>query len=249
MSTGTVQRTVVYNMGPDNPHPMADVQAFAAAGIPRIYLCETQGKRLDPIKGYDLIRDRSTPGRANLAAYVANGDGGFLRYRYVDTKARWYRRQHPGMHPARAILVVRFIGDDAKPEQDVVVHLPPAGADTHRATQETWDAIIRVAAPWRRMAPGTGRYREALRVRRRVLGDLNGSPGSMWVKRARRLLRADQCGHRIDAALVRNWKRTRADYDTVVPHYDGNGRRLKVKGDHRLGTDHPWGALFLRMFR
>lgn len=246
--TGTAQRTVVYNMGPDNPHPMADVRAFAAAGIPRIYLCETQGKRLDDLRGYTLIRDRSTEGRANLAAYVADGEG-FLRYRYVDTRARWHRRQHPGMHPARAILVMRFIGDDANPEQDTLVHLPPAGADTHRATQETWDAIIRAAAPWRRMVPGTGRYREALRMRRRVLGDLNGSPGSKWVRRARRLLRADQCGHRIDAALVRNWKRTRAAYDTQVPTLTPEGRRIVKAHDWHLGTDHPWGALFLRMFR
>lgn len=248
MTTTTAQRTVVYNMGPDNPHPMKDLWAFADAGIPRIYLCETQGKRLEPIAGYHLLRDRSTEGRANVSAYVAVSEN-LDAWRYVDVKGSWWmRRQHKGRHPGRAFLVIWTVAEDGYPEQDVVVHLPPAGRDTARATALTWAAIIRVAAPWRRMV-NPARRRRAHGVRRRILGDLNGSPSSPAVKRARRLCRMTQVGHRIDAALTRNWTRTTAAYDTIVPRVDPGGRILRRDNGHRLGTDHPWGALYLRMFR
>lgn len=74
-----------------------------------VVVFEALGWRLPRVwawwNGYRLIRDTSTPGRANIAVFVLERlETG--RPRWIDHKKTWPRILHPGMHPARASLVV-----------------------------------------------------------------------------------------------------------------------------------------------
>lgn len=69
-----------------------------------VFLVEAGGYLLPRVRTHELVRDRSTGSRANLAAYVRRGH---LRYaEWVDLQATWKRTEHDGMHDPRSLLVL-----------------------------------------------------------------------------------------------------------------------------------------------
>ncbi len=74
-----------------------------------IGVCEAVGRDLPALPGYRIIRDRTTPARANLALYVLH----WLpvdSIEWIDLERTWPRVLHPGVHPARSILVAAVRG-------------------------------------------------------------------------------------------------------------------------------------------
>lgn len=70
---------------------------------------EAVGRRMPQLDHYRMVRDTSTPARANLCLYVLRrlhlGDR-----RWVDLKLTWPRVLHAGTHPPRSILIQHVEG-------------------------------------------------------------------------------------------------------------------------------------------
>lgn len=104
-----------YNLGPSGDRPQRqgrrEIRALLRERDDRgrrrkvVVLVETTGWRLPWSLTHRRIRDTSTPGRANVSMYVLRRlrRG---RAQWVDHERTWPRVLHPGMHPARATLVV-----------------------------------------------------------------------------------------------------------------------------------------------
>lgn len=143
-------------------------------------LAEAVGHNLPAMEGYRLIRDRSVPGRANIAAYVRRTPAyDITRHRWIDLKETWPRRQHPGAHDPRSFLSLWLGGVKV-----IVAHQAPRGSDTWDAQLEGVNVLedlmdTRVAtrpvvtlADWnrRRGESGPGPSTVAARVGGKVIG-------------------------------------------------------------------------------
>jgi len=73
-----------------------------------LVLCETVGYDLPSVKGYVLLRDRSTESRANISVYIKKGwySG---KHQWHNQHQVWERTDHPGTHPARSYLEVGLL--------------------------------------------------------------------------------------------------------------------------------------------
>lgn len=133
-ASATSRAVLTYNLAPPDIRPGSRAQQNASANreIRGLLAPDRRGRRpaalvvqeaigyqLEPVPGYRLIRDRSTPGRANVAAYVLDGLGP-LHTEWVDARETWKRTDHPGRHPARSYVAfnvgnVRVIGGHQAP--------------------------------------------------------------------------------------------------------------------------------------
>lgn len=95
-----------------------------------IAVSEAIGRRLPELKRYRLIRDTSTPGRANLALYVLRRLK-VTDVEWVDHEREWPRVLHSGMHPARSTLVCRV-----EDWTVIVGHAPQAPTTAKRTANE-----------------------------------------------------------------------------------------------------------------
>jgi hypothetical protein len=69
-----------------------------------LFVVEATGYNLPRLASHQLVRDRTTEGRANVAAYVRRGH---LRFKeWVDLEQTWRMTEHVGRHPARSLLVL-----------------------------------------------------------------------------------------------------------------------------------------------
>lgn len=124
-----------------------ELAAIASTGAALIAVAEAIGYRLPRLDGHVLVRDTSTPGRANVALYVRR-DLLLRRIKWHDQRETWGRTQHPGQHPARSILSCRV-----NHALVIVDHQPPKGTDNVLASQqESLNTVARIARrPWNRL--------------------------------------------------------------------------------------------------
>jgi hypothetical protein len=131
-------------------------------------LCETTGYQLPKIAGYKLIRDRSNPSRANVAAYVRK-DLPVSGVRWIDLNQTWGRTQATGQHEARSYLL--FF---AARIRVIVLHQPPRWTDNELPAQ--WEGIKSLAKaidPRRFARLRKPRVRKSGRRPRVAIGDFN----------------------------------------------------------------------------
>jgi hypothetical protein len=133
-----------YNLGPAGDRPrrqgrreiLAILRKRDAKGRRRkvLALFEAIDWRLPRVMpwllGYRLIRDTSTPGRANLALYVLRRLK-VTDVEWIDHEREWPRVLHDGNHPARATLFCRV-----EDWPTIVGHGPQA------ATPEFWERFM-----------------------------------------------------------------------------------------------------------
>lgn len=203
LSSGAAQRQV-----------FSEVRALLSTRPYAVTLCEAINWTLLPSPGYVLLRDTSTPGRENVAAYVKSSS--YLGHRWVDLKETWPRTDHPGEHPARSILVIRL-----KSVQLIALHQPPRAAGA-AAMEEGLTAVERI------LKPGFLKSRFRPRI---AIGDYNARCGERFGP-DKLSGRVADC-HHIDTAVTRNVRVSGVTYPTAV-----NG--LKLSSDHnhvlRLGV-------------
>lgn len=77
-----------------------------------VLLTEATGYTLPRVPTHQLIRDRSTGSRANLAAYLRRGH--LVDVGFADLRATWRATERPGRHDPRTILAVRVSWDRRK---------------------------------------------------------------------------------------------------------------------------------------
>jgi hypothetical protein len=234
MSTTLVAKFL--NLGPDNPHPGDDIRALLVSGPHGLGLCEAIGYDLPKVDGYTLHRDRSTESRANIAAYTRS-DTLVINAQWHDLKETWTRTKHPGTHPPRSWFEVRLDGI-----QLLVGHQPPKGTDnTHDAQLEGIDLCTRRMAPWLRddWPDKTPEEKaDAKDCPRVALADWNRGPHESGPGPEMLCDRIDgwTAGGHIDLAVMRGNDAVLRDAYYVD---DPQGQEL--------GTDHPWGALVVKV--
>lgn len=209
---------VFYNLDNNRPdNPVAEELHGIEASRPDVVgLVETIGNRLVDLDGYRLIRDTSTDGRANIAAYVRRE----LTLDHVEwhpMSFTWPRTEGPGRHPAREALSF-----DAGGVQYVLAHQPPRNAlGFIQGQREQMEKIVSLAAPWTRggfINRARTWQQGGYRKKRVVLADWNwhrGLEGPSPVELARRMGGAVM-GEKIDAAVVRGWDRVQHRYMTRI---------------------------------
>lgn len=245
-----MSRAVFVNLAPPSPErpdraANRTIGALAHEYRPRLLACvEAVGRVLDPVPGYGLIRDRSRPGRANVALYVRE-DCQLRRHWFVDHRETWTRTEDPlnRPHPARATLAAS-VGN----VQVLVGHQCPLGTDnTQAAQQEGVNVATRLMTPWalqetlshakRVGGLTTEEARKAMLARPRImLWDPNRDPLQRGVPGPAQL-----------ASRIGGWAHGFTTDGAVT-------RQLTVKGDgyvkHADGvevvTDHP-GAYLLQL--
>lgn len=115
---------------------------------PKVFgVVEAIGRRLPELEGYALVRDTSTPSRANVALYVRKGLFP-VGIHWIDHERDWKRPLHPGMHEPRSTLVVTVEGWTV-----VVAHAPQAGAAMAAARAEWLDIEAHLLAAANRNWP------------------------------------------------------------------------------------------------
>lgn len=167
---------------------------------------------------YKLIRDTSTPGRANIAAYVPEA-AHLTRVRWHDLAFRWPAEHGGGLHPARSFL--SFLVDGTK---YVVAHQPPnqpqvTHAELVKGQTEGIDRLTRMLDG----RTGVGRHRPAV-----VLADFNragNAAGPGPAELAHRIGGQVVNAARVDNAVVRGLVVTGVHY---VNHLGG----LTMNSDH-----------------
>jgi hypothetical protein len=201
--------------------------------------CEVIGDKLQPVPGWQMVRDTTRPGRANLVAYVRE-DCELSRSWWIDHRTTWTRTEGPeprGQHPARSSLVLA-VGE----AQVVGAHQVPLGTDhTPSGQLELVQALHLVMAPWKRprvreAAPEL--QLEAMKARPRVLlwddnshGDLGLGSDYLGPK-----IGAQRHGDAIDNMLARHVPVEAVEY-------------VRHAGGVELATDHPRGALVVTLPR
>lgn len=115
---------------------------------PKVFgVVEAIGRRLPELERYDLIRDTSSPSRANVALYVRKGlEVGTVRW--IDHRLSWPRVLHPGLHEPRSTLAVTVEGWTV-----VVAHAPQVGRPMDGARAEWLDIETRLLASANRNWP------------------------------------------------------------------------------------------------
>lgn len=193
-------------------------------------MCEAVGYSLPRIDGYRLIRDRSTPSRANIAAYVKRG--GLSHVHWYDMDEKWPRTEHPGMHEPRSWLEFRYHGI-----QVLVGHQPPKFTkNTIPAQKEGIDFLTDRMAPWthkewkRRTEASKARSKARPRV---VIMDANRGPREEGPgpKKLAQNIDGKIVGTRIDLGVYREARVANVGYPTHA-------------GREPLLTDHKHGFSF-----
>lgn len=69
-----------------------------------VFLVEASGYDLPRAPRFELVRDRSTRSRSNIAAYVRRGH--LRSAEWVDLRKTWRRTEHAGQHDPRSLLVL-----------------------------------------------------------------------------------------------------------------------------------------------
>lgn len=136
-----------YNLGPGRSTTQVNREIRAMLGTNPLVLglCEATGYDLAAVKDYTLLRDRSRPGRANIAAYVATRRT-LSHLRWHDLAQVWNRTEHPGVHWPRSWLEF-----DIGRVQVLIGHQPPQRtSNTLRAQQEGIALLTTRLAPWTR---------------------------------------------------------------------------------------------------
>lgn len=237
-----MSRLVFYNAGPPSKTRPGSAAAADLGGLLREYrprvagVCEVIGDQLQPVSGYQLVRDTSRRSRANVAAYVRE-DCELRRTWWIDHRTRWARTDHPGIHEPRSTMLLG-VGQ----VQVLVGHQVPLGTDHSRDGQlEIVHALQLVMAPWKRPrirdhAPELSL--EDMKARPRVLLWDDNAPGDQGLGSDYLSPRipAWRHGEHLDNALQRNLPVGGVEY---VQH----------AGGVQLGTDHPWGALVVHVDR
>lgn len=210
-----------YNLRVGRSHVQVEVELRAIASLQPavIGLCEAIGYDLPTIKGYQLVRDRSTVSRSNIAAYVRD-DLKVSRVRWRDLKETWHRTEHPGQHEPRSFLVLRVAG-----VQVIVHHQPPKGTNNVLLSQqEGVDAVARAMTPWKisKLWKRSGhRPRVLIMDANRRAGE--GGPGpSMLAERVEGWV----VGSQIDCAVVRQ-----AEVFNI--RYVSSAAGVRLLSDHR----------------
>lgn len=189
-----------YNLAPGrDARALEEVDAILDTNPAVVVFTEAIGYQLPDRKHHQLVRDRSKPGRANIAMYVHN-DLPVTRVNWVDLHQTWARTQHPGTHDPRSFLDVR-----AGRLQLIGAHQPPKGtSNVVRSQQEGVDTLVDLMTPWRRK--GWDGDAAAARVKpRAVLMDANrradeAGPGPAEVARR---IGGETVAPGIDTAVVR----------------------------------------------
>jgi hypothetical protein len=238
-----MSRCVFYNAGPQQSRTRPGSASRDLGGLLREYhpraaiAVEVVGDQLAPHPGYALVRDTSTPARANVCAYLRE-DCQLRRTWWIDHRTRWHRTEHDQheLHPPRSSLVMG-VGQ----LQLLGAHNVPLGTDaTHEGQLELVQALHLVMAPWKRprirdRAPELSL--EAMKARPRLLLWDDNAPAGTQGLGADYLapkVQGQRHGARIDNAVARQLPGARAEY---VWH----------AGGVQLATDHPWGALVLHL--
>lgn len=239
-------RAVFYNLAPPSPRRGArevtrELSALAGEYRPRVLgACEAIGYGELAIPGYQLVRDRSRAGRANLLAFVRE-DCNLRRHWWLDLHQTWTRTERKGTHPARSVLVLG-VGH----VQVLVHHAPPKHTDnTYAAQLEAVRRIAAVMAPWKSPEhshtwrdPATAKAASMDRPRL-CLADWNRlrserGPGPTYVASAIAGTVHGATRRPGDGSVSRSMPKAMGEY---VTHADGV----------ELGTDHPTGAFVLHI--
>jgi hypothetical protein len=160
-----------YNLrvGRDRHQVEREVRAILSTRPALAGFSEAIGYPLPEIAGYWKLRDTSTPGRANVAAYVRI-DFPVRGIEWTDCEETWTRPKHGGRHWARSILSFRMARVPA-----IVGHQPPRFTDNVTAAQ--LEGIRKMAAlmsPEPRVKKVTKAARKKARQRPRLaLADFN----------------------------------------------------------------------------
>jgi len=234
-----------YNLRVGRAHAQVEreVHAILSTGAAVLGLSEAIGYRLPDVDGYRLVRDTSTPGRANLAAYVRD-DLPVTGIKWIPCRQTWKRPKGPGRHWPREIL-----GFFAAGVQVTVGHAPPRWVDNELVAQrEHLRKIISRMAPWRRpsWSEKTRRQRGTARQRPRVAildanrTALDSGPGPAALARAIKGLVVP--GNRIDVAVVRGrveilaWSRPSSVAGVVLRSDHPHALRVELKIPHKWLT-------------
>lgn len=208
------------NNRPDQYQLARELQAIGEQRPLAIACVEAIGNRLPTLRGFRLIADRSTRSRANIAMYV-RADARIGDIRWTDLRTTWPRTQGPGTHEPRSLLTV--VVDDV---QVTAVHQQPKGtATTLKGQSEGIDALARLMrrGPDDRLAIALGDFN-------RRHHELGPGPGALAA-----LVDGKPVGSRIDCAVVRGAKRSRARYFSRVA-----GVPLMSDHKHALRLEVAW---------
>jgi hypothetical protein len=164
-----------YNLDNNRPTDQTDreIRALLDPRPAILGLCETTGADLPGVEDYRLIRDRSKPGRDNLAAYVKTNlevDG----VEWWDLEQTWGKTNPgaSGQHWPRSILEFR-----AGRLKVSIAHAPPKGTDNvERSQGEHVDKLAARMCPWKG-DNFTGDEDDARAQARVILWDANRKPG------------------------------------------------------------------------
>ena len=193
-------------------------------------LCETTGLDLPGVDDYRVLRDRSKPGRDNLAAYVKDNLE-VSAVKWLDCEETWTKTAPgaSGQHWPRSILEFR-----AGRLMVWVAHQPPKGTDnTKPAQQEGIDKLTARMAPWtrddwdERSDADKAKAKDQARI---VLWDANrtcneSGPGpTMLASR----IGGWPCGQKIDQAT---WRGNEAK-DGKNPAYPSQVAGVQLRSDH-----------------
>lgn len=208
----TTTATVAFmNIAPSRSHQQVHRELCAIAeGCTVVGLVEAIGypDEILSVPGFRLIRDRSNPSRANVAALVRKGHK-VRGIRWWDMRRTWPRTEHGGRHEPRSFLT--FLVDTTMVG---VYHAPPAVAGDY-VQAEGIDALIQHFQP----RTGSGvRARLATRRNARpvvIVMDSNDHGGKTQARLAK-AIGGQVVGARIDCAVVRNAVPGPATYASTV---------------------------------
>lgn len=207
------------NNRPDQDQLAREIHALLEDEPLALVCVEAIGNTLPAVRRYDVLADRSTRSRANIALYVRE-DADRTGLRWADLSTTWPRTEGPGTHEPRSFPWV--VADGL---QIIGVHQQPKG--TRTTTEGQAEGIGTLS---RLMARGPG-GRPAL-----AIGDFNRrvyEPGPGPRTLASRVS-GKVYGQRIDCAVGRGIK-GRSRYVSVV-----EGVRLRSDHDHAQRLEVAW---------
>lgn len=233
-----------YNVGPgrDEGQVEREVRAMLAfrerptdPAVAELRLVEAIGYHpLPTVPGYELIFDRSTEARANVATYVRSDLAS--DHRWLDLKGTWPKTDHPGTHAPRSFLNTR-VGRCA----GVTAHQPPpfTRVELPQLHREGQDALGQLLDPRRResfRALARSDQDQALSRPRWVAYDANAdrNDADPSPKTLARAIGGQLVGSRIDCVVLRGDVECREfEYLPEVRH-DGDLVRFLTDHNHAL---------------